>query len=398
MRQQALPSLRASVGPIVCAFSVVVVLWLRLITGPFAPPVDLDVYLMGARTVSQHISLYSVSIHDLFFTYPPFSAVMFMPLAKLNQEGARVAFLVLSWMCYLLSMVIVGRKLGFGWGGVGFLVVAGGATEPFFRTSVLGQVNMLLMALVVVDTLVIPPKWRGWLVGLAAGIKIIPGVFILYFLIQRDIKAALRALVGLAVSIFIGVLVAPADSWNFWSGGFLGLGRFGEAAVIASDNQSLVAILMRLTHDPSPAVAMSLLTGALGVACGALVAWRLASRGDNVGAVVALGFGGLLASPISWTHHWIWVIPLLGVLASRGWWVSCWIVGAVFTIGPMWALGIGNRGELEFGPVEVFVSASYAIVGLVVLGKLAWSAGRSLPPLAPVTSPSCSQPERTPAA
>jgi alpha-1,2-mannosyltransferase len=50
------------------------------------------------------------------------------------------------------------------------------------------------------------------------------------------------------------------------------------------------------------------------VAVMALAVWcalRAHRRGDTLGALLAIAFLGLLASPVSWTHHWVWLAPLL---------------------------------------------------------------------------------------
>ena len=67
-----------------------------------------------------------------------------------------------------------------------------GALEPVLQTFEFGQINLLLMALVAVDCLVDRPRWpRGMLIGIAAAIKLTPAVFLLYFLLRRDYRAAL---------------------------------------------------------------------------------------------------------------------------------------------------------------------------------------------------------------
>ena len=91
------------------------------------------------------------------------------------------------------------------------------------------------------------------------------------------------------------------------------------------------------------------------------------AEGDDVAGLVAVAVGGLLASPVSWTHHWLWALPGTLVLASRG--RSRWAVGlgVLFWLGPMWFLVPGELRELDFGPAQRVVSLAYVLAGLVWL-------------------------------
>src|SRR6478736_3170698 len=59
--------------------------------------VDSDVYVMGARTLMQGGDLYANATSvDLRFTYAPFAAAMFVPLALLPVEAARCTLTLVS--------------------------------------------------------------------------------------------------------------------------------------------------------------------------------------------------------------------------------------------------------------------------------------------------------------
>ena len=59
----------------------------------------------------------------------------------------------------------------------------------------------------------------------------------------------------------------------------------------------------------------------------ALLAWRaIGGAEDRLGAIVVVQLFGLLASPISWTHHWVWLIPLM-IWLLHGPCVSGWARG-----------------------------------------------------------------------
>ena len=141
--------------------------------------VDLGVYERGAQAVVTRAPLYESSSGVLPFTYSPFAALVFVPLHFLGTATARWLFTAGSLVSYLVAVGACGRRLRLPWGRLALVALAGMALEPFVRTILLGQINLYLMALVVVDCLVMRRAHRGWLVGVAAGIKIIPGVFAL---------------------------------------------------------------------------------------------------------------------------------------------------------------------------------------------------------------------------
>ena len=366
-------------GPIACLLVVLASACLRVVYRPSMLDVDADVYAMAGRAIRDGRPIYEGSVHGLPFTYPPFAAVLFAPLSDLPPADMHAGVAFSSVLLFALCAVLVGRRLGFRPWAVTALFVAGMVTEPMVGTIVLGQVNCLVMALVVLDVLVLPRRWRGVLIGVAAGIKIIPGVFAIYYLFRREWAAAARAGLAMVCTVVVGALFAPRESWTFWSGGFTGLERFQMAAVIGSDNQSLVAVYLRLTRDLSPSPVITYGLCALAVGVGTLVAVRLQRRGDTLGALVALAFGALLGSPVSWTHHWIWVMPALAVFASRGWWWSALGLELVFVVAPMWRLDQAPYAPLHFGATALAVSSVYTVAAGLVLARLWWGARSQAP-------------------
>src|SRR6478735_6429606 len=131
--------------------------------------VDSDVYVMGARTLVDGGDLYAQATSvDLRFTYPPFAAALFVPLALLPAELARWSLTALSLLGLLTTILVLGRRLELKPWLMVWLVLAAAALEPVLRNLLLGQINLVLMALIVVDLLVIPQRYRGVLVGVAA--------------------------------------------------------------------------------------------------------------------------------------------------------------------------------------------------------------------------------------
>jgi alpha-1,2-mannosyltransferase len=356
---------------VIVASVVAVLLWLRWGGIRKGIWIDLDVYIRGAAAVMRHEPLYAVSVQGQPFTYPPFAALLFVPLELLGDVGARWVLTTASIGCYFLVVVVCSRRLRMGLASAGLVALAGLAVEPFARNILLGQINIVLIALVVVDIFVVPVRYRGMLIGFAAGIKLVPGAFILFLVLKREWEAALRSMAAFAITVGLGAAFAPRDSWQFWSGGFINLSRFGEEAAIRGDNQSLTGAVMRLSRDLSPPPILLLLLSFAVLTLGLIAAKRQIDSGNDVAGLVCIAFASLLASPISWTHHWVWAVIALLVLVQGRRRVTAALLGAVFVIGPMWFAPRGQLLELTHNWWQVTASVSYVLVGLAFLIFLA---------------------------
>jgi len=343
--------------------------WIRWIDPATWNLVDLGVYVRGGRAVLSGIDPYTVSVRGLFFTYPPFSALLFVPLALLG--GAAVGWVMTSAsVASYLAVVRVSltratwpnsdSRLVSAWLAV--LLVAGLALEPVQRTLIYGQVNLILAALVLVDLFVVPPRYRGLLIGLAAGIKLTPAAFVLLFLLRRDLASCVRTAAAGLATVAAAWAVLPAASWRYWSGGFAGMDKFGYYAVQPA-NQSVRACLVRFFGGDAPALAYAL--SALAVAALTVCAARRMLRaGDDLAAVTVVAVGGLLASPVSWAHHWVWVVPALVVMARRGWRIAVALTVLAMFLPPAWAV---SGDPLHLGFVNQLLASSYVIMGVAYL-------------------------------
>ena len=180
------------------------------------------------------------------------------------------------------------------------------------RTIYLGQVNLVLMALIIWD-LCQPDTdksrwWKGFGTGVAAGIKLVPLIFIPYLLLARKFRQAAMACAGFAFTIVLGFVILPTDSRKWWFGGlFFQGGRTGFTGW--AGNQSLDGLVTRLAgsiNGGKPAwIATAVVVGAIGVTAAAL----LDRKGYQVAGLLTAALTGLLVSPISWDHHWVWIAP-----------------------------------------------------------------------------------------
>jgi alpha-1,2-mannosyltransferase len=279
------------------------------------PPSGLDfaVYWGGGRDVLAGLSPYR-PLQSLPFTYPPFAALFFVPFALLPQGVAYVVWQVVALLALVVATLVVAERAGLDSRTALWLTAAGMLVQPVVRDVQLGQVNTVIMVMVVLDLFVVPRRYRGILLGIAAGIKLVPAAFAVLFLLRREWGSAVRAVAAGAATVALPLLVMPNDTVLYWTKLIFDPSRIGGADY--GDNQSLAGVVARLVGGkPSTLVTAPIEVAALMVAC--LLAWRLLREGDEAGGVPAVALGGLLASPISWSHHWVWVVPAVCWLWAR---------------------------------------------------------------------------------
>lgn len=321
------------------------------------------------------------------FIYPPFAALVLVPLAVVPWVVASVSLLVLSTISLLITLYVVARRL---WPATGrrstlFLaaiaLLASFALEPVLQTIQFGQINLALMALVTLDCLVERSRWpRGLLVGIAAAIKLTPAAFVVYFLLRRDYRAATTAAVSGAAATVIGFLVLPGPSVRFW----LDNPTHGVSGSPFFTNQTFLAVLVRAGVDGVPLTASWLLLS-IGLLTLAVPAIRRGSAPQSAPlALVATAGVALLVSPTSWSHHWVWVAPALLVAGANAWrYRLTWWFGvtaalpAVFVIAPhQHAVPRAVDGGLPWSPLQQIVGSTYVWFTMLLYVVL-WVALRS---------------------
>jgi alpha-1,2-mannosyltransferase len=303
--------------------------------------IDIDIYQMGGQAWLDGRPLYrgDVLFHtpiglNLPFTYPPLAAIVFCPFSWLHMPAASVAITVLTLVLLVASTTILLTGLdvwstsalvsGPAWLRRLWLAVliAAAATlwlEPITSNFAFGQINVVLMTLVIADCVPRRLPWpRGVLLGLGMALKLTPAVFLLYFLLRRDNRAALTALASFAAMTLLGFALAWSDSWEYWTHTVHHTDRIGEAAL--NTDQNIAGTLARLglgEHERFPLWVIACL---LVLAATIWAMRRVLRAGEPILAVICVALFGLVVSPVSWSHHWVWALPTVlvtGVLAWR---------------------------------------------------------------------------------
>jgi alpha-1,2-mannosyltransferase len=338
--------------------------------------VDLKVYQLGGRTLLDDASaLYDARLAGLPFTYPPFAAIVMIPFALIPWPVAVTVWTVGTF----LSLVAVWRMSVRLPSALLLSVVAASLLlEPVRETLGFGQINLMLCALILYDVLDTRHARRGLWTGIAAGIKLTPLVFLGLLVVTRQWRALAYASAGFAATVLAGFLVSPSAATEYWTSLLADTTRIGGLAF--SSNQSWNAFLIRLTGDLNGGGASWLALVAVTVAGGLWLSRSLWLRGERLAAVSVCALVGLLCSPVSWSHHWVWAIPL-GVSLLRAvhgrWRIVLGIAWfGLFTIAPIWWPPNHENRELDWSVGDQFLGNSYLIAALVAVVVLSMSRQR----------------------
>lgn len=331
--------------------------------------IDLRVYRAGGDALLHGAPLYSAHPDGslLPFTYPPFAGIVCMPLAALPWTAARVVLTVASAVALVAVARASVRSAGGSPAAVPAVVAAGLLLEPVRATLGFGQINLLLMALVLLDLTIGRDRPScGVLVGLAAAIKLTPLIFVGYLLVTRRPRAAATAAATFAGTVVLGWALLPAESTRYWFHLVAEPDRVGGVGF--SGNQSLLGALTRLM-DGSGAARPVWAVAALPVAgLGLAVAAGLSARGRELAGIAACGLTGLLVSPISWTHHWVWALPaVIAAAYEPRLRAGVAAFGLLFVLAPLWWPPHGGDAEYRHSALERFVADSYVLAALAVL-------------------------------
>ncbi len=347
--------------------------------------VDLQVYRKGAWAFVHGRDLYGPGLPGpkLPYTYTPFSTVAFSPLEALPFRIAVVAHTFVSIAAMFVGIALVLRELDGRkrWtlpitAIASIVTIAAFWSEPVAQTLGFGQINLVLMGLVLVDLLALRGnRWCGCLIGIAAGIKLTPLLFVAYLLTTKRHRAAVTAMAAAAATVIAGWALMPGPSHTYFFRLVLNDRRIGAPGFVA--NQSLNGLWIRTRHGYGSSRLWWDVSVALVLPAGLWLAQRMYARfGEPHGLAVA-AVTGLLVSPISWSHHWVWwLVPFL-VLAWSAWMARsasiaflalAWAIP--FYAGPFW--WIAHRNYRAVPPVgwQRPLADAYSLVALAALAAV----------------------------
>jgi len=352
---------------------------------------DFDIYRMGATQVTGR-HLYSARVRipgmhgpGMRFTYPPFAALLFCPFTWLSVSGGQFGWAIFNVVVLAAIAGVTLHVLRPDWSYRRIGAIVAIALFPALRLSPalltldLGQVNLLIALLVLADlTCVVGVRSRalprGVLVGIAAAVKLTPLIFIPFLLLTRQFRAACTALGTFLLCSLGAALIAPHSSELYWTRDVFDSRRSGNLMYI-SDQNAHSALQRILGAPPSPLLAGAL-TLALAAAGLAVATWAYRASSPMLG-ILLCATTGLMVSPITWSHHYVWVLPVIGWLAlgadrPRGglWWALG--VAILFWAAPIWWIPAKDQQWGYGGPLVLLAGNSYflAAVAFPILAAL----------------------------
>ncbi len=332
---------------------------------------DFGVYRTGGAQLLAGGHLYVDFPYPMPFSYPPFAAYLFVPFAWLPFDLGLIIFNLVSLVLAQIACIWVAKRWGADdlaaiWTG-GLVVAVGTLLRPMFGNISLGQINMILMALVIFAWLLDDRPWlAGILLGLAIAIKIIPAGFGLLWLLNRRFLPLFSAGLTVAATNLLSWFFHPDQTVWYYRYVLFDSERPGAPGYV--DNQSLRGLLIRSGLEGRGleqvwAIAVQLLI----LAC-CLVILR---NSNEIIQLLVCALTVLLVSPLSWSFHWCWIAPALVVGLfwakdnRRRWRV---IVAGLLVFGPPFLIPPEGALTGGFAPFWWLVTNLYVLTGLALLG------------------------------
>lgn len=350
--------------------------------------IDLKVYRFAVITAWHGVDPYSVAQSGgrnipigalpkggLSFVYPPFSLLLFAPFAALSLAVSGVLWTALSVVALQASVFFPLRGLGVRH-PLAFavaLTVPALFLSPVDQALQAGQLSLPLLGMVVLD-LHLPDQWRfkGMLIGLAAGLKLVPGIFVLYLLVMRRFRAAAVAAITTLATMLVGFVLFPRYSMSFWSVLVFDTDRIAPPGWIP--NESLQATTARVFHSAASSFWPWIVCTLAVLVVGAVVLLYSHALGEETLGIAAVALVSLLVSPVSWHHYWVWLVPVAVYVAGLAVRYRSALLGAAVGLALLvvalrvneWFMPMPPYNALDL-PGAPLVSSSMCTVSTVVL-------------------------------
>jgi alpha-1,2-mannosyltransferase len=337
--------------------------------------IDLAVYRAAGKAVLHDRSVFGPYVaHQLRiplpFIYPPVAAVFAIPFTLMPAGVANALWTLIS-LALLFGVV----KLCFEpvtRGSVLAITLAFGvalALTPVQENLRFGQLGIALMACCVFDCMLPRTRWpRGALVGVAAAVKLVPAIFVPYLWLTGRRRAAYVAIATFLGCTAIGWIADASDSREFFRHRM-----FEPTSPKYFSNQSLEGMLQRFI---GPWRLIWLPIVAVIVVFGLWQAARASRAGDELRGVAITGLIGVIASPISWVHHIVWIVPVIAAILATG--TEKGRRALAFIVAALFIARLPYVGNDEFHGTGFFAAVledSYGVLAIVLLAYLTDAVG-----------------------
>lgn len=325
--------------PVLAATTVILAAWWSATTE--FPREDLHIYAGALAELRDEGHLYDfANPNGGGFTYPPFAALLLWFPVQAGTSWPR------GWDFLTLSAVVLGSFLLLRSGRVAepgvprarmvlFPIMLAVLSQPSRDALYFGQVSAVIALLGLAPAMLRTlPGATSAGVGVAAAVKLTPGFLWPVWFAARQWRTLAMSVAAFAVCTLGALVVLPGATRTYWTDRLLDSGRVGDLGSLG--NNSLWGVLIR-AGVPASIVPLAV----VGLCAVLLIA--IARRRDllDPGDLALLGYvGSLLASPISWTHHAVFIVPIICVLAGRSHGLGralCWIALVVWVL-PLYSI------------------------------------------------------------
>lgn len=384
---------RAGYGLLLATAPMLAALWTGATTIPggwFEPwnpnMLDLDVYRRTGEFLLQGTDIYAKGEY-LPWIYPPFAALFTVPITLVSSDVAEVGWLAVNVVALMAMLYRVGLS---GWTLSLVTTAAIWLVEPVRETLGFGQLAILLVTAAVLDSMPGPRVFQrrllpeGWLTGVATAVKLTPAVIAVHNFFAGKRRGGITAFLAFLAATALAFAVLPGTSITYW--GKLIRGDSGiNDGILFKTNQSVMGVWTRLFGEANRG---GLVVALIVLAVGIVASVALHRVGEQALALCVAGLTGLLVSPISWSHHYVWIVPLAVLLIRdvtlpdyvrvTGLFYAVWVAFAPFKILPG-----GDSKELTYSwlsqtidNVGVFVGVGL-LVACLVAARSAWGRDRA---------------------
>ncbi len=353
---------------------------------------DFRSYVATGKAVRAGTPLYEQGVSHLptiggTFKYTPFAAGLFVPLTLIPKLLLPLFALLVNLFSLLAVIWICLGSLGYARDN-GRIAATAALTalalplQPVLMNFTAGQVNLILLLLVLADLTGRNRWWTGAGVGLAAAIKLTPAIFVVYLLLTRRFKAAAVSVATFAATVLAGFIALPRDSAAFWAANIADPSRItGDSDATAPENQSIRGALARILDIPDVSGPIWIPIAAAVAAAAFWIALRAHRNNQELLAVSVIGALMVLVTPWTWTHYWVWFIPFFAMAAcaahnARTWYPAAALTATYLLLFP-WQVGTGRKDIPLVGlvvlpenyapPAQAAAHALYVVLGLALL-------------------------------
>ncbi len=253
----------------------------------------------------------------LAFTYPPAAIFLFFWITIPTQIILIVFWTILNAICLFLiitkGITFVNYRKGIEkinlslWLTIGAILLV----PPIYECFALGQIGLILFYLTFIDYFSESNKLNGVFLGIAAGVKLYPVLFIFAWISQKKYKESITAITTAVMLNLLAYFIWPSSSMYFFKkiifGGaeishlLEGIKRLGSSSVISP----LIRSPFNLGSENKLALIGLIATYAL---ITIFISLKLHNEGYVLTAFIVIAFTSATCSIVTWDHYFVFII------------------------------------------------------------------------------------------